>query len=503
MDGRTPGADDRAMLHQACGKALGVAILGVTTAACVAGAPAGMPPGQPASPSAPAAASLEPVEVVITASEFGFTPRRLQVPVGRRIDFRFDNRGKIDHDWLVRAVGLHLHATPGTQARASITFSAPATYAAVCSYPSHGDYGMVGDLVVAAAPDAPTGALVEATDAPAVPIPSGAARLPLPQPAPPVGRTDPRVVYVRLEPREMVGLVDDGVATTFWAFNGTVPGPMVRALEGDTVKIRLDNPIRNLESHSVDFHAATGPHGGAAATQVAPGGYGEFAFKATHPGVYVYHCGTPKAAHHVAHGLYGMIVVEPAGGLPAVDHELYVMQGELYLAGGAEARGVAPMIWDDVASERPSHVVFNGGVGAFAGDRAPRIEAGETVRIFFGNGGPNLSSSFHLIGEVFDRVYVDGSQRAAERGSVVAVPPGGAVMAELKAEVPGTYHLVDHALARTARGAVGDLIVEGAPRADLFSPGPLLPISHLHPAGDHKDHGHGEGTHDHGTMMMP
>ncbi len=490
------------MVRSACGKALGVGMIGVALAACVGGPPAGAPVGTPGSQVAGPSQALasgprDPLEVTITASEFGFTPRRLQVPVGRRIDFRFVNRGAIDHDWLIRSVGLHLHATPGTEARASLTFSAPATYAAACSYPTHGDYGMVGELVVAADPNAAGGGLAEPAQAPAVP--GDAVRLPAPRPAPPVGRTDPRVVYVRLEPTESVGLVGDGVATTFWTFNGSVPGPMVRALAGDTVKIRLDNPIRNRESHSVDFHAATGPHGGAAATQVAPGGHGEFTFKAVHPGVYVYHCGTPRVAHHVAHGLYGLIVIEPAGGLPAVDHELYVMQGELYLAGGAEARGLQPMLWNDVAAERPSHVVFNGAVDALVGERAPRMNAGETLRIFFGNGGPNLASSFHLIGEVFDRVYVDGSSRALERASVVSVPPGGAAIAELVLEVPGTYHLVDHALSRVGKGALGELVVAGEPRADLFSPGTLVPIGHDHPAGDHKDHGHGAGTHDHGA----
>jgi nitrite reductase (NO-forming) len=222
--------------------------------------------------------------------------------------------------------------------------------------------------------------------------------------------------------------------------------------------------------HSVDFHAATGPGGGAAATQVDPGAEKSFKFKALIPGLYVYHCATPMVAHHIANGMYGLILVEPEGGLPPVDREFYVMQGEIYTEAPFGHRGSQEFSVEKLLNERPEYFVFNGAVGALSKLHPLEAKVGETIRIFFGVGGPNYTSSFHVIGEIFDRVYnLGGVLSEPLRGvQTVSVPAGGAVITELKLDVPGNYILVDHALSRLERGLAGILHVEGAPNPEIF-----------------------------------
>ena len=226
--------------------------------------------------------------------------------------------------------------------------------------------------------------------------------------------------------------------------------------------------------HNVDFHAVTGLHGGGHATLADPGETKGFSFKAMKPGLYVYHCAVPMAAQHIANGMYGMILVEPEAGLPPVDREFYVMQGEIYTEEPHGSRGELTESYDKLLDERPEYYVFNGAANALAADdKALRAKTGETVRIYFGVGGPNKTSSFHVIGEIFDRAYdlaALGSPPLADV-QTISVPPGGAGVVDIKLEVPGEYVLVDHALSRVARGLVGKLIVEGPERPDLFSEG--------------------------------
>ena len=227
--------------------------------------------------------------------------------------------------------------------------------------------------------------------------------------------------------------------------------------------------------HSIDLHAATGPGGGAAVMQVPPGEEKTFTFRALNPGLYVYHCATPMVAHHVAMGMYGLILVEPEGGLPEVDHEFYVMQGEIYTQEAFREQGKKEFSVEKLLSEDPENLVFNGAVGALTEEQHPlRVEVGDTVRIFFGVGGPNLTSSFHVIGEIFDRVYQQASLTSPPLTNVqtTTVPPGGAVMVEFMLDVPGTYILVDYALARVEHGLAGHLIAEGADKPEVFREGP-------------------------------
>ena len=178
------------------------------------------------------------------------------------------------------------------------------------------------------------------------------------------------MVPVEIEAREVIGYLDDGAAYSYWTFGGTVPGPMIRVRQGDTVELTFKNAADSRAVHSIDLHAVTGPGGGAQVTQVLPGAQASFRFQALNPGVFVYHCATAPVAHHLASGMYGLIVVEPPEGLPPVDREFYVMQGELYLVGNRADPGERVFSMEKMLDERPDYVVFNGATGALAGERA-------------------------------------------------------------------------------------------------------------------------------------
>ena len=292
-----------------------------------------------------------------------------------------------------------------------------------------------------------------------------------PQVPPAIGRSGPARVLVELETTEQKGTLASGVEYTFWTFGGTVPGPMLRVRAGDTVQVRLTNQKAAHNAHSIDLHAVTGPGGGAAVTQIMPGEEGVFEWKALNPGLYVYHCATPHVPIHIANGMYGMILVEPAGGLPRVDREYYVMQGEFYTKGRTMTPGHQPFDADKARDERPEYVLFNGRLGALMDEGALKAKTGETVRLYVGNGGPNLISSFHVIGEIFDRVYAEAGIGGDLKRNVqtTLVPAGGAAIVEFKVDVPGRFLLVDHSISRAMdKGALGSLVVSGDDRPDIF-----------------------------------
>ncbi len=289
---------------------------------------------------------------------------------------------------------------------------------------------------------------------------------------PPVDRAGTARVIVNLEATEVTGTLDDGVRYTFWTFGGTVPGPMIRVRAGDIVQINLKNADGSRNPHSIDLHAVTGPGGGAAVTQLGPGQAGSFEFKALNPGLYVYHCATPSVPMHISNGMYGLILVEPEGGLPRVHREYYVMQGEFYTKGKTLQAGLQAYDHEKNRNERPEYVVFNGRMGALMDEGALKAKVGETVRLFVGNGGPNLLSSFHVIGEIFDKVYTEGGigqQQPAHNIQTTLVPAGGTAIVEMTVQVPGRFLLVDHSIVRaTDKGALGSLVVEGAEQPGIF-----------------------------------
>jgi nitrite reductase (NO-forming) len=296
----------------------------------------------------------------------------------------------------------------------------------------------------------------------------------------PIGKRAPEHVRIDLEVKEVIGQLADGTTYPYWTFNGKVPGPFFRVRVGDTVEVHLKNDKNSVMPHSVDFHAVTGPGGGAVMTTTQPGGETSFTFQALNPGLYVYHCATPMVAMHIANGMYGMILVEPEGGLPPVDREFYVMQGDIYTLGKFGDKGQQAPSMDKLLNETPDYFVFNGAVGGLTTQKPLKAKVGETVRIFFGVGGPNFSSSFHMIGEIFDRVYNLGSVTTPPMTDVqtTLVPPGGAAIVESKLEVPGKYILVDHSIVRLERGLGAWLIVDGAPAPDIYSGTPVPGSGH-------------------------
>ena len=319
--------------------------------------------------------------------------------------------------------------------------------------------------------EAPASSTQAAAETPAADLPViDAVTTHAPEVPPAIDRDHPARVRVKMETIEKTMKMDDGVEYHYWTFDGDVPGRMIRVREGDTVDIEFSNNPSSTVPHNVDFHAATGQGGGAEASFTAPGRTSTFSFKALQPGLYIYHCAVAPAGMHIANGMYGLILVEPKEGLPKVDKEFYIVQGDFYTKGKKGAQGLQPFDMDKAIAEQPEYVVFNGHVGAIAGDNALKAKAGETVRMYVGNGGPNLVSSFHVIGEIFDKVYVEGGKLINENVQSTLIPAGGAAIVEFKVDIPASYTLVDHSIFRAFnKGALGQLKVEGAENPEIMT----------------------------------
>lgn len=285
----------------------------------------------------------------------------------------------------------------------------------------------------------------------------------------PVGKRKAKKLIVDMEIVELEGTMTNGVTYLYWTFDGTVPGSFIRARVGDEIEFHLKNHPDNKLPHNIDLHSVNGPGGGAASSLVAPGHETVFSFKVLNPGIFVYHCATAPVGMHIANGMYGLILVEPEGGLPPVDREYYVMQGDFYTEGKYGEKGFQPFDMQKAIDEQADYVVFNGHVGSMLGDRALEANVGETVRLFVGNGGPNLVSSFHVIGEIFDRVWMEGGSLVNENVQTTLIPAGGAAMIEFKVDAPGEYLLVDHSIFRAFnKGAMAELMVYGDKNERVF-----------------------------------
>jgi len=389
----------------------------------------------------------------------------LKVPLNAIVQITLVNDDGAEHDIAVPEFKASSDHVTAKGASSAIVFRAGkgGTFDYYCTLPGHRQAGMQGKLEVGgiAAAKAP-----EAADV---------SRDPADLPGP-IGKRGPQRHRFDLTTEEVKGRLADGTTFNYWTFGGRVPGPFLRVRVGDTVELRLKNAGNSRMIHSIDLHAVTGPGGGAAVTQAPPGDEKIVTFKALKTGLYVYHCATPMVAHHIANGMYGLILVEPEAGLPKVDKEFYVMQGELYTTGEFGRHGEQEFNVQKLLDERPEYFVFNGAVGALTQLHPMQAKVGETVRIFFGVGGPNFTSSFHVIGEIFDRVYTWASLDSAplEAVQTVSVPAGGAVIVDFKLEVPGRYILVDHALSRLERGLAGFINVTGKGDASIYSPLPEL-----------------------------
>ena len=285
-----------------------------------------------------------------------------------------------------------------------------------------------------------------------------------------VGDRSAKKVLIDMEILEQEGTMTDGTTYMYWTFGGSVPGSFIRTRIGDEVEFTLSNHPDNKLPHNIDLHAVTGPGGGATSSFVAPGHKKTFSFKTLNPGLYVYHCATAPVGMHIANGMYGLILVEPEGGLPKVDKEYYIMQGDFYTKGDNGDPGLQAFDMKKAVAEDADYVVFNGRVGSLTGDNAITANVGETVRLFVGNGGPNLVSSFHVIGEIFDRVNVEGGSMTNENVQTTLIPSGGAAIVEFKVDVPGTFIIVDHSIFRAFnKGALGMLKVKGEDNKQLYS----------------------------------
>lgn len=383
----------------------------------------------------------------------------LKVPEGAVVQINLVNSDGAVHDIAVPEFNAKSDHIVGKGAATAIVFRAHknGVFEYLCTLPGHKAAGMVGKVIVGEPQAADTREVPQLAHNPA-------------NVGEPVGQRGPEHITVDLLTTEIEGRLGDSSTYRFWTFNDTVPGPFVRVRVGDTVTVNVTNAKESTHIHSVDFHAVTGPGGGAAVTQVPPGQTKSFTFQALHPGLFVYHCATPMVAQHITNGMYGMILVEPEGGLPPVDQEFYVMQGELYTAQRHGASGLQEFSLEKLLAENPEHLMFNGSMDALTEIYPMKSKVGDVVRIFFGVGGPNLASSVHLIGEVFDRVYDQASLTSAPLTDVqtTMVPPGGATMIEFKTDYPGRYVLVDHALSRMEKGLAGFLTVEGKADHSIF-----------------------------------
>ncbi len=278
------------------------------------------------------------------------------------------------------------------------------------------------------------------------------------------------VVRFSLTAQEVISEIAPGIYFNYWTYDKQVPGPMLRIIEGDTVELSLTNHPSSLHNHNIDLHAVTGPGGGAVLTNVMPGETKTFRFKALNPGLYIYHCAMPNVSTHNSHGQYGLILVEPKEGFLKVDKEFYIVQGELYTMGDLGKKGLVAFDSEALLDGIPNYVTFNGKI-----ESSTRLKSkvGDRIRIYIGNGGVNLISSFHVIGEIFDVVYPEGSMGTSsaklQNVQTTAVLPGGSTIVEFTVDVPGKYLLVDHALARMNKGAWATLEVSGAEQKDIFS----------------------------------
>ncbi len=287
---------------------------------------------------------------------------------------------------------------------------------------------------------------------------------------PPIARDHPAKVIVKMETVEKVMTMADGVDYMYWTFGGSVPGQFMRVRVNDEIEFHLSNHPSSKMPHNIDLHAVTGPGGGAASSFTAPGHTSIFSFKALNPGLYVYHCATAPVGMHIANGMYGLILVEPEEGLPEVDREYYVMQGDFYTKGEFGETGLQPFDMEKAINEDADYVVFNGSVGSMVGENALAVSVGDTVRLYVGNGGPNLVSSFHVIGEIFDNVYTEGGTAVNHNVQTTLVPAGGAAITEFKIDVPGTFIMVDHSIFRAFnKGALGMLKADGPEDAVIYS----------------------------------
>ena len=425
-------------------------------------APAGAPTAAPAeatsapSPSSDAGAVLGSIE--IEAFDLGFTPATIEVEAPGRYEITLNHTGAIPHD-VTFADGATSGMVDGGQS-GTMEVDIPAEgLTFICSIPGHAQAGMEG--VVTVKGGATAGGELGGGDDHGGPAPTTDVAADPDAPAP--------VVYDATAPARLTGDVHDidlvmtevemtvapGFVQKVWTFGGTVPGPVIRVKVGDTIRVHLQNPAANQLPHSIDFHASQVAWNDEM-TSINPGEEKVYEWTADYAGVWMYHCGTSPALHHIANGMYGMVIVEPAEGLPAVDNEFALVQSEWYLGPQGDITSLDKAA---AGAPAPDFVVFNGVANQYV-DAPLQVGTGESVRIFVLDAGPSIDSSFHIVGTIFDTVIREGvALRKGNSGSwgsqAMDLSPAQGGIVEFTTAEDGLYPVVTHAFNFVGRGALG------------------------------------------------
>lgn len=417
------------------------------------------PAAQPTQAAAPAAQTNQATvgELEFEGFDLGYKPTKTTVDKAGTYKVTFVNKGAILHD-IVFPDGTKIEAEAGKTASADVNFP-EGVIAFFCSIPGHKEAGMKGEVVVGeqTAQQAQTPASEDHSGpAPELDVEPD-------ESAPPYklfDATAPKLLEgttheIDLVMEEKMMTVAPGFQQMVWTFGGTVPGPVIRVKVGDTIRIKLINPAENKVPHSIDFHSSMVAWNDEM-TSINPGQEKIYEWKADYAGVWMYHCGTTPTLHHIANGMYGMVIVEPAEGLPPVDAEFAFVQSEWYLGPQKELTSLEKA---SSAAPAPDFVVFNG-VASQYNDNPIQINTGKKVRAFVLNAGPSIDSSFHIVGTIFDTVIKEGVYLTPDNPgkygaqAVDLAPAQGAIIEFTMAE-DGLYPIVSHAFNFVGRGALG------------------------------------------------
>jgi nitrite reductase (NO-forming) len=410
-------------------------------------------PASSAAPVDPAASHATSGKIEIEAFDLGFKPAALSVEKAGTYTVRLSNTGAAPHD-LTFADGTKISALGGESAEGMVNVpDGGLTF--ICSIPGHEAAGMKGAVSVGAAASpgggddhggpAPVGDVAADPNAPEYKLYDAKA------PA----RLSGDVHDIDLVITEEAKTVAAGFVQKVWTFNGTVPGPVIRVKVGDKIRIHLKNPATSQLSHSIDFHASQVAWNDEM-TSIAPGEEKLYEWTADYAGVWMYHCGTSPALHHIANGMYGMVIVEPKEGLPKVDHEFALVQSEWYLGQQGKETDLAKAM---AAAPAPDFVLFNGVASQYL-DHPLEVGTGKRVRVFVLDAGPSVDSSFHIVGTIFDTVIKEGvfltKGNTGNWGSqAVDLSPAQGAIIEFTTAEDGLYPIVTHAFNLVGRGALG------------------------------------------------
>ena len=268
---------------------------------------------------------------------------------------------------------------------------------------------------------------------------------------------EPGEKKIELTATDVATYLAKDVAYAGWGFNGTIPGPALRARQGDKIDFEFKVDKNASTAHSVDFHSAQTPPDKNYKT-VMPGEEYAWSFTANHPGAYLYHCGTPPVLMHIGTGMYGAMIVDPKEGWPPAQ-ELIFIQSDFYLKDGGNGFMVADYT-KMLGNGNMDYVTFNGYANQYV-ENPITVKAGQPIRIFVVNAGPNVWASFHVVGAIFDKGFVNANPNNAYEGlQSMMIGPGDGACVEFTLPEPGIYTAVNHSFGHAAHGAIALLKAE-------------------------------------------